>query len=711
MFASSIILACLIARQADPALEQKVTFQCPATTAAAAIEQLSKLSGTPLYAQAPISSEMLVLRFKDVPLRIAMEKMATAASGEWTKTESGYTLTRPGTLVRAIEHKQRTDRISALKDVLAKRLKDFQAYDANTVAALFDAVRSNAKVKPTPGSPQPESRSVAFARQRPPERLTTRLLAGMDAETLADLPSGQRTVFSTRPTAMQRPLSNQAYQAIQDYAREQQIWDGASTSQSLPGGRYRSFGQAAASPPQTIAAKADRLLMVCIADWDYGTIQVQIKIADRTGQVLSDTRSAIFLSSFAPTGDTPAGATASPGKGGKAIAVSAIAKELHDLLRVDENGAHASATKPISSDLKSYLLNPGQHDPLELFPSEPILGAAEALNLNVAACVQDSDFRESVSSDLTTDDALSGDGKVKDGWFTLSPDNPLKTRHEDRRALAALLNSAARQGRLTLDARAAYAQLVDSFDGSLAESLIDVIVPGLSETFQSEDWLFLRLYGTLSATQRDVLLKGGRIPLNDLFSKQQVVVGQIVYGREVESGEIDAATTAEPDGAWTPTSSLASEPTELLPNGLDNRVSIGMSSADETALFSSTKINDQVLPMELTDTDSIAMSMMGPILKDIMPEGFDEVLVGFRTGRKQTYSLMVNLPNRAADSDELVDAQMQPGPVLTFEKLPADTKKVVQDRIDEMTKIFKEMQSKGFPGQGQGQGTGVPPPR
>lgn len=709
MFVSSILLACLIARQTDPALERKVTFRCQAMTAAAAIDQLSKLSETPLSTQAPISGEMLVLRFKDVPLRIAMDRMATAASGEWVKTESGYTLTRPGTLIRAIEHTQRAERIAALKEALAKRLKDFQPYDANTVATLFDALRSNAKAKPAAGSPQSESRPAAFARQRPSERLTTRLLAGIDVENLADLPNGQRIVFSTRPTAMQRPLASQAYQAVQDFAREQQIWNGASNGLSVPGGRYLSMGQATASP-QVIASQANRLLMVCVADWDYGTIQVQVKIADQAGQVLSDTRSAIFLRSFAAVADKPAGSPVSPGRTGKAIQLSPLAQELRDLLRTDENGAHAGVAKPISADLKGYLLNPVQNDPLDLFPSEPFLAAGDALDLNVAACVDDSDFEGSMSSDLTADGALSGSGKIKDGWFILSPDNPLKVKHEDRRALSVFLNSAAQKGRLTLEAKAAYAQVVDGFDGGLGAGLIDAIVPGLSGTLDGEDWLFLRLYGTLSATQRDMLLKGGRIPLNDLFSKQQAVVAQIVFGRDVESME-STVTATEQDGPLTPTSSLASEPTELLPNGLDHRVSITMGTSDETALFSSTKVNDQVLPMELTDTDSIAMSMIGPLLKDIMPEGFDEVLVGFRTGRKQTYSLAVNLPNHGADSDDLVDAQMQPGPVLTFDKLPGDTKKLIQDRIDEMTKIFKEMRSKGFPSQGQGQGTGVPPPR
>ncbi|HWA81890.1 MAG TPA: hypothetical protein VG820_00540, partial [Fimbriimonadaceae bacterium] len=371
-----------------------------------------------------------------------------------------------------------------------------------------------------------------------------------------------------------------------------------------------------------------------------------------------------------------------------------------------DDGDIPTPKKPLSPALRAFLLDPEHHDPLELFPSEPLLAAGEAADLNIAACVDDSSFRESLLDSTTIQQAFAG-GTIKDGWYVVSPANPLKPLHESRSGLGSFVRSVAKEHAGTLDMRAAYAQHVDSFQDSLGQVLTGVLEPSVPIA-EDEDWLFVRLYGMLSPTQRDIFARGGHIAVNDLFSGQQSVVGQIVFSHEVEEiGEGDSGPSDSPD---EPKATLANEPTEILPGGLDNRVGLAMSLTQETALFASFKSEDgEVSPMAVTDIESVVLSMISSEIRDLLPGMSFQTVEGYRTGLRDTYTLKVLLPNRSSDSELLTDSHLQPGPVLTFDKLPSDLKEQILSRMDSLKKALKEFRDKGA--QGSGQGSGVPPPR
>ncbi|HVT10650.1 MAG TPA: hypothetical protein VHE55_00155 [Fimbriimonadaceae bacterium] len=702
MFASTLLFASLMLRQGDAALDQKVTFQCPATVASAAMARLSQVTGTPLSAQLPTSGEMLVLRFKDVPLRVAMDKIAEAAHGRWTKTETGYTLTRPGDVVRAIEHQQRTTRIDLLRKALSRRMQNFDRYDSETISKLFDALQATRKKS------EPEDRrarlatAANFYAHKPGERLVTRMLASVGIDQLADLPDGQRVVFSTRPTPMQHGLPSAAFDAIAAFGREQAIWFSAPMEPAAGSHIDRYVDPEVQNYRGPDLTKTSNVLMVCTPDWADGTLQINLKIADRTGAIISTARSGIFLNE-ADEGPDPNRQKIAD----KAFTLSPLAAEMKARFAIDVDGT-PTPKKPLSPALKALLLDPEHHDPLELFPSEPLLAAGEAANLNIAACIDDSSFRVSLLSDATTQQALA-DGTIKDGWYVASPDNPLKPVHESRAGLASFVRAVTKEYACTLDMRAAYAQHVDSFQDSFGQIMTGVLEPDLPIS-GDEDWLFVRLYGMLSPTQRDIFAKGGHIALNDLFSAQQSVVGQIVFSREIEDiGEGDSKPS---DSDEAPKTSLANEPTEVLPNGLDNRVSVTMSTAQESALFASFKSEEgEISPMAVTDIMTVALSMMMSEFSDVLPGMGMQTVDGFRLGQEETHTLKILVPRQGSDSEELTDAHLLPGPVLGFDKLPADLRQQILSQVDTMRKAMKEVRERGFQGRGGGQGSGVPPPR
>src|SRR5207247_2128066 len=116
---------------------------------------------------------------------------------------------------------------------------------------------------------------------------------------------------------------------------------------------------------------------------------------------------------------------------------------------------------------------------------------------------------------------------------------------------------------------------------SLGNTLADFLVSEASQEDQTEDWALVRLYGSLSASQRDALLHGSKLSLLNMTSTQQRTVAEMVFAQEVDqkADESVAMDAPVPDQRmrfrmYGLSGSLITEPTELLPNGLDGAITL-----------------------------------------------------------------------------------------------------------------------------------------
>jgi len=721
MLAPVLFFVIAASKQTAPGLDRKVSFSCPATQAGQVVDSLSKQTGETLAIDPRLADEMWIVRVKDVPLRILLDKLAYAATGHWEPNGAGLKLDRPDSLRRTVEHEERVARIAAIKKAIDGRVKDLVPFAPSIIRNYFETERNrqrNGGDESSPNRQQSAKDAVEFAKQQPGDRLTTRILQSMDPGLLADLQSGQRTVFSTSPTAMQKSLDADAIQAMEQFVREQTQWTAASQiGEQEANGPYQYMGW---TENAAVTGTPTRLLMVCTADWSSQSIDIQFKLCDNRGNIVSQPQTSGFSlngQSWLEYGDLEAMPDPTPAqpetKPGKPIELSPLAAEMRRLLQVDGPGRNA-AVPPASPELRRFILDSQNRDPLTLFPSEPVLRAAEETSTNVAACVDDASFQSGASLDGSAADVLSQFGAVKDGWLTARPNDPLHPVVESRKGLAAFLASIDKLGRLTLDAEAAYAQTAPGFDG-LGWQLDQVLLPQMQAMMpvQSQDWQFLKLFGALSSSDRDVLLKGSKLTLVNMTGDQQAAIDDLVYSREAELGGQNGDMIVDRFGPGPPAyGTLVTEPTELLPGGLDMRITLQMTSQDQDAVFSSMQVGDQVIGLMPTDPDQIAMALASTTNKDIVPTDFSETILGYQTGRRQDYNLTVNLPSLCRDSGTLSDFQIASGPMITFEKLPDAVKKQIQDKVDEMAKFFKDLRANGgsLGGSNRGGGSTVPPP-
>ena len=229
---------------------------------------------------------------------------------------------------------------------------------------------------------------------------------------------------------------------------------------------------------------------------------------------------------------------------------------------------------------------------------------------------------------------------------------------------------------------------------------------GVGERFDySENWQFVRLYGSPSAVQRKTLLDGGKLVAQNLSSFQQNILARLIYGGEsqieFDPAEMEKAMESGQADFTTLYASLKREPTELLPNGIDPACTVTMTLSADDVLFVTTRYKDYEQPPQAMDMESIAWMLFAPQRKDLFPWAADQSITGFRLGSRQQYSFAIGLPQSAVINGSVEDASRSPGPVLTFDQLPADTKKKLQEKLDE--------QAKGYEGVKPGQlGTPLP---
>lgn len=686
-------------------LAQKVAFETAAEPASVALAELSKTSGTQLYPSKALKDEMLVLRFQQVDLSIAMDKIAEACSAKWVKTNEGYELVRTPDMVRDMEKRAHAKRVALIKKALGSRQKELIPYNQSTVEALHEMI-----TKPNQNSTDEEAASHLMAQQYqqlPASRFSLRLMAAMDADMLADLPLGSRVVFSTAPTAKQRPIGASVMQLVPEYTKEQNLWSKVATlpePEPPAEGEIRLYTSSPWGLPFGTApikgAPAKCLVIIRPAEF---SINIEFRLVDANGMFLA-------REGFPQTGgslelwDPPKenGQVKAEPKS-PSIHLSVTAKQLAN--RAEEEWDQKQEEKPLPEELKQFLMHVGQTEPLTLFPSEPLLKSAAIQGVNVAACLDDTEFQSTITKTEPAEEVLREmetaieSSKLEDGWFVSQPPDPLHPQHADRRALGQLIRNAIRDHRVSLDSLADYSQssVGDYYNTIASEITSDISV---EDVYMSSDWEFVRLYGTLSQQERNRMASGGTLAVGAMTPTQREIVEKIVYSREanpassetdpfIREGRAEIQTLRVVNGSLDEVSlygSVADEPTELLARGLDPSMSLTLRRTTAPILFATSKVGDDQVSENEEDINSLALRVFEERRNTADPNAQSAPILGYRCGIRDSVVLSVSLPGKHEDAGELEDISKQRGPLLTMAQLPADIRAQIAKLVDEMIK-------------------------
>ncbi|MFI5386420.1 MAG: hypothetical protein ACHQ50_09900 [Fimbriimonadales bacterium] len=712
MLLPTLSLALTIGPQTDAIADRAVTFETVAEPASQALKQFGNAAGVPMSTDGAVAPEMLILRFKDVPLRQAMDKIAEIATAKWMESPEGYKLVRPASMVAEILEKARKEREEVIERRLRARLADLPQFSPNWARVLLDQIQqTNSELERTSvltysddqGSLNVDSGLMnRLEFEQPWGRFETRLLAALGAHFLSSLSPG-RTVLSTSPTRMQQALPEGTLQLATEFVRQQNLWHKTEfpvepaepdfgTLMVGSGMRIRQVGLNTSK----VEGVPMQCLLVLEPQPESDDVRAEVTIADSKGiEIASDSADLEPGSwgSFGPGFELDLGPQTQDDQEAK-IRLSKAAQQIHDIEFREDSDKPLNRLLP---EAASYLLHPEQNEPLALFPSEPILRAAEAKSLNVAACVEDSSFDATLEDDLTPSSILAtamkqlGQVKKEAGWLTIKPTNPLSVFHESRGAAGQFARNVVRDGRATLENLALYSLSVKDSSGGLGIWLAGTIlrdVQGLSDGINDFD--SLRLYGALAPSDQASLVNGGSLTVEAMSATQRSIVSQIVYGSRFQGGEA-------PDDLPEATTELlrrfdASEPTSVLAQGLVPGISLTIGAEYTPVLYVTTRNGDgDVTENQERGVDGIAQDLLDarePPKKDTdeKDSGPPPQVLGYRWGVHRAFTLKLALPLWHEDSGGLQDTEMHAGPLLSFDQLPDSIKTAISDKIEEIRK-------------------------
>ena len=546
-------------------------------TAPVLVAEVAKATGRRLEVSPTLNTEILMVSVTDAGVSDLLAKLAIAATAAWEPIEGGLRLVPNGAARAAEASAERARRQQAIQEGIRKK-----------------AEAAKAK-KPDPGSEMAAMFTGGSAG-------VDAFVPMLDVAALAGMEDGDRIVFATRPTTMQRPLRGDPTRVVTDLiARHNQqakamapkmgeMPEGMEAMMKGPlGDRFRRMTQVVQTAPTkiTVAASKGALGMFGMGGLD---VRIEVHAYDAKGAVILeevgslDTDFMAMVAAMQPKKTEPVPAAATP------IVYSEEAKALASVSTMQnfQGGMGLGERAAIPPKLRAYLLAPERRDPLALVPGEGLVALAKARRKPLVACLPDAAF-SSMFGNAAPKTVEEVEANLKTGPMRLVPDadyllvkaaDPARARRDriDRSALGALLRAADDHETPTLDELAAYAvRSPEPARNPLSMSVLALFVPGSMGSMSGMvNWYSLRLYASLSPTQRSGLASGAQIPFSAVPQAGKAALGAMLYGaggtlsvdRNGVAPENDIIATSIRMSMGGGGVDAREEPTEAAPGGL-----------------------------------------------------------------------------------------------------------------------------------------------
>ena len=617
-----VVLAALtfsVAFAQDP--NPQVTFSSKAATVDKVVEALAKQTGAKIAASPAIAREVVLISVTDVPLETLLTRLADAVSGEWRDSGDG---------IRYLNYN------NSLFQKRAKEANDRRA--ENVRKDIVEQLKQAAEMEEMMKNPPPpeggeegeegEEGEIGEAVVVPDipfpwvskDTWVLRILARIDPYQLVGI-GDARIVFSTTPTRMQRRLPNindlltqmidehnklafeieknkqqqqeEDPRTVQEKQREEQF-------EELFGGFMQREDEPIRTPPAKTVLIVKRGGIMSM----FGAT-AELILFDAQGKRIYSASTSVDLG-----GDTGTfGAIAETMMAGeegeqqpekvdntKPIEYSAETLEMMKLFDMNAMAAMFGGSGPeVSAGLREMLSKPDQLDPLSFGPSDSLLFVAKENKVDIVAALPDSVtgmadlmFAKGLTVGAFVENLQANNNLVldsKDNWFTIRPFDPEEAKfyRVDRHSLIKLMR-AGENGPPSMDALADYALANESpMKTEIVMPYLTLFVPSIFVDMMmgGRGWSALRLYGTLSPTQKDTLKRSGSISFATLTPGQRTHVETLLFGVETGLRVVDPTKTQDelPEfmrmaGAMFGGgggSDFRTEPTEVMPNGLPSQ--------------------------------------------------------------------------------------------------------------------------------------------
>lgn len=581
-------------------------------TAPVLVAEIAHATGQKLVVSPALGMEVLMVSVDGVRAGDVLAKLAIAATAKWEPVEGGYRLV-PDNAARSVEASaERARRVQAIGEGVKTRLA--KAPDGKDSAMGAMGV----------------SRSIDA------------LVPMLDVNALASLEPGDRIVFATNPTAVQRPLRGNPNPIVADLISKHneeakkmtgqmdEVPEALSALMAGPlGDRFKRMSQPITGAPSKIVVVASKGEMSFFGGDDALSIRLEARVYGADGKVMledSGTLDAGLMSRImAFAGKKPATATAEKATPieyspeAKSLAAGSADPETAKEMTMGPFGPKSS----VPSALRTYLMAPQRNDPLALVPGEGLAALAKARRKPLVALIPDEAFPSAFANPApkTVEEVESG---LATGPMRLVPDatfyvvkaaDPATARQSrlDRSALAALLRAVQDHELPTLDELGAFAaQTPAPAENRLMQAELSFFVPSLVNPMSGlVSWPSLRLYNALSPAQKQGLQAGQQVPFADLAPAGKAALRAMVYGsggqlmtEGAEGIADDPVSVGMKMAMGGGASSAAEEPTEVAPDGLPAGGYLQATVAPETIVR---PVGKDGAADEILGTDELAM--------------------------------------------------------------------------------------------------------
>lgn len=722
------LLALSLIASAGAAEQTKLTLAAQGVVAQKVVADLAAQSGQDLTCSPELAREVLLISVNDAPVEELLTRIATVLGAEWrTEPDGGCRLAISASKAAAESRAEREARTAAFR----KRFQEIRE-------GLKRGEELERKIAAGKDSPETEGDDDAKGWELIDEEAAmARIVLKLDPAFLAGIGEDERVVFATAPTRMQRPISGIEREIATLIAEHNDAVKAAAAAEAEPAEMNEEMRQAMEwaklmgfdrERKRIDVAPAKALLIVSRGGSPFGfvfgglsALEATLRLYDANGKVLleqdghglldvDDSMREMLADMQDIAQEMNPNAPPKPVEDGPKIEYSQTTQELRKAMRM-ENMANMTEQK-LSAELVERITRPDLHDPLSFEPAESVLAVAKAKNAMVVANLPDAMadggmFGMVRGTAPTVDDfwqeLQKGDtrAEIKDGWLMVWPASLRESRLErqDRVALAQLIGAARAKGLPTLDDMAAYAAVNDSpSNAPVAMTYTMLFAPNMISSGMAGmvDWNLLRFYGRLSQSQRDMLRRGGQIPLFSFEPRIRELIDKMTFGVAARL-RLESAAPKPSGGPFldmiqdmvpSPHTEFLQEPTEAMPNGLPNTAAVALRIKQDYAI-SMTGFGGRSTGAQMSMGPE-EVAMMRYFMEDpqfaaasaMMPK-IDKVKIG----QREKLDFRFVLAPRVYTQGTLLDDRFPKGdPDTPFANLPAPLEARIQEIITALKK-------------------------
>lgn len=707
---------------------QLVSVTEKATSVRALLAKLESTTKVPLVVNPQLAEERLIISVKDRPLKETLDRIAEAVHGSWVPERGGFRLVRTQATQNQLAAEALKLRTAVVRKSIQDQLATAEKNPIRTQAQAKARAEQMAKFRQDLMDQLSKQQGPAFVMnsrleepQTPATANLVKLLAAIGPEAIARLSAGQRAVYALTPTRSQLPLPSAAASAVaREFDASQSLY--LEALQGLPQdntpGRAMIFDN---TNPETMKTGPTVEILVQIQAYSQGSIGVVVWFVNKDGDVISE--GAISVA----TDPEPTQAPAGVGEGGQPITFSEDAAMHSKLLansptgpgrglRVISRGGEtmiamtAGPSGPpvprpeISARWRDILSKPNLHEPLSFAASEAVLGIASQLGDNVVANLPDEaimTFARGGAEPLSPQrfwSALTNNLRVaasrQGGWLVLKPSSPLSTAagRLNRQAAQAFYGPLANGDPLSLDPLATFiASTTLGYPPPSVSETLGLINPTARGSFEAavRDAAAYQLYATLSLQDRQRLVAGASVPLQNLSPAQRGLVSSLLFDSPMgpmsrvprPQGTQESRTVSMRSGGGGVTfgglGRLSDERTEFLSNGFPMQASFSLKMEQEVAVEASSSTSDDTQMMTAQELRVIrslgGQRDDGGAVLSIRPPNYDR----FRLGTLSRFVVSIQQQD-VFEFTRLLDDPKVSGRILGYDELPADFRRKVE---------------------------------